>query len=90
VLETEGYLTELFGSAEDFLASGAAKRARCLVLDVHLPGMSGTELYVRLRAEGSHLPAVFVTAHAVADTEDLLVKPFAAEKLVEAVARRLR
>jgi FixJ family two-component response regulator len=90
VLETEGYVTEAFGTAEDFLASGAATRAACLVLDVHLPGMPGTELYGRLHAMGSRLPAVFVSAHAIEETDDCLVKPFPAEKLIQAVERRLR
>lgn len=90
VLETEGFATESFGTAEDFLASGAAARAECLVLDIHLPGMSGTELHGRLRAMGCWLPTIFVTAHAAKETADCLVKPFAAEKLIEAIARRLR
>jgi FixJ family two-component response regulator len=85
VLETEGFATELFGTAEAFLASGAASRAECLVLDIHLPGMSGFELHGRLRAMGHELPTVFVTAHAAKETANCLIKPFPAETLIRAV-----
>src|SRR5262245_11862456 len=56
VLESEGFATEAFASAEAFLATGAASRARCLVLDVRLPGMSGTDLHRHLRALGIATP----------------------------------
>jgi FixJ family two-component response regulator len=97
VLETEGFVTEIFSTAEAFLASGAASRARCLVLDIQLPGMSGFDLHRHLLASGDAIPTVFVTAH-----EDLcsrgvvikagaccLVKPFPAETLVKAVTGSL-
>ena len=51
-------------SAEDFLSAYDARQAGCLVLDEQLPGMSGTALLARLRAEGRELPAVLLTAHA--------------------------
>jgi FixJ family two-component response regulator len=85
VLETEGFATELFGTAETFLESGAAARARCLVLDIGLPGMSGIELHLQLRSAGHAIPTVFVTAHDAKGTERCLIKPFPAEALVNAV-----
>jgi FixJ family two-component response regulator len=89
VLETEGFMTEVFDSAEAFLASGAASRAQCLVLDIHLPGMSGTELHRRLRTIGCWVPTVFVTAQAMEQSRDCLVKPFPAETLIQAVNRSI-
>jgi two-component system LytT family response regulator len=66
-----------------------------LLLDINMPGMSGTELVDRLRHSQGSLPAVvFVTAHdehAVAAFErhavDYVLKPFAAERMAEAVDR---
>jgi FixJ family two-component response regulator len=89
VLETEGFVTEVFGTAEDFLATGAASRVQCLVLDIQLPGMSGIELQGRLRAMGRRLPTILVTAHAIKGTESCLVKPFPAEMLLQAVSRSI-
>jgi FixJ family two-component response regulator len=85
VLEMEGFVTEVFGTAEDFLASGAAARAECLVLDIGLPGMSGIELHRRLHSAGHAIPTVFVTAHDPKGTDRCLLKPFPAEALVQAV-----
>jgi FixJ family two-component response regulator len=85
VLETEGYVTEVFDTADAFLASDATARAQCLMLDIHLPGMSSLELHGRLRAMGRCLPSVFVTAHAIKETPDCLVRPFPAETLIQAV-----
>jgi FixJ family two-component response regulator len=55
-----GFRTSGFASAEDFLCTG--DRADCLILDLHLEGMSGLELQGRLLAEGKSIPIVFVTA----------------------------
>jgi FixJ family two-component response regulator len=90
VLETEGFVTEVFSSAEAFLAAGAAARAQCLVLDVNLPGISGPELQRRLASMGRWTPTVFVTAHLDKAThQNCLVKPFPAESLIEAVNRSI-
>lgn len=89
VLEMEGFVTEVFGTAEDFLASGAAVRAECLVLDIGLPGMSGIELHRRLQSAGHSIPTVFVTAHDTNGTHRCLVKPFPAESLIQAVSQSI-
>jgi FixJ family two-component response regulator len=62
VLRASGFETEVFDSAEAFLASIPRVRPLCLVLDVHLGGMSGLELQRLLRAGGSTLPIVIMTA----------------------------
>jgi FixJ family two-component response regulator len=93
VLETEGFVTEMFSTAEDFLATDVVSRARCLVLDIRLPGISGVELHRHLRSAGNAIPTIFVTAHdelclrgvALRETDRCLVKPFPAEALVQAV-----
>jgi FixJ family two-component response regulator len=97
LLSSEGYLAEVFASAESFLASGGAARARCLVLDIRLPGMSGVELFRLLRAQGNDTPTIFISAHDSTSLRDValgardcrLAKPFPGEALIEAVARSL-
>src|SRR5690348_14746811 len=63
LMRSAGLIAEAFASAEDFLASGKAAETACLVLDVHLPDMSGLELQQRLKETGTRLPIVFITAH---------------------------
>jgi len=98
LLNAEGFSVEAFPSAEAFLDSGGAGRAACIVLDIHLPGMSGLELRRRLTAAGSDLPIIFITAigdEALKGAATLLGcvaylnKPFAPEALVAAVADAL-
>lgn len=52
-----------FSSAEGALASGLLGEAGCLVTDVRMPGMQGTELQSRVRREHPALPVIMITAH---------------------------
>jgi len=52
----------LFTSAEAFLDRAAASTVNCLILDIHLDGMSGIELRRELAARGSDLPVIFMSA----------------------------
>jgi FixJ family two-component response regulator len=70
LLSLWGFRVESFPSAEAFLQQPT--RAHCLVLDLHLGGMSGLELQARLIDEGRQVPIVFVTA-----TEDSMVSRLA-------------
>jgi FixJ family two-component response regulator len=64
LLETLGYDVTEFASAEALLAAGDIAQADCLVLDQELPGMSGLQLLQLLRARGSLVPVVIVSASA--------------------------
>ena len=96
LLSAHGFDVELFASAEAFLASVAANRMACLVLDIHLGGMSGIELRRHLTAIGCRLPVVFITAvtddathrEAIdAGCVACLRKPFSARLLFDAIDR---
>src|SRR5262249_32291343 len=54
---------QAFPSAEALLGTHAAKLADCLVLDIHLPGLSGMDLQRRLTAAGCEPAVIFITAH---------------------------
>ena len=56
-----GYQPLLFSSAEAFLGTATAHLAACMVLDIHLPGMSGLELGRKLTASGRVPPIIFIT-----------------------------
>src|SRR5215471_6957012 len=62
VLRASGFDTDAYQSAEAFLASSFRVRPLCLILDVHLGGMSGLELQRLLRTGGSTMPIVIMTA----------------------------
>jgi FixJ family two-component response regulator len=78
VMKAAGFSTDTFLSAEEFLESPHGSDARCLILDVRLPGMSGIELQRRLVEAGSHIPVIFMTAHGDASLRDVVMKAGAA------------
>ncbi len=63
LLESAGYQSRGFGSAEELLESGLVQNASCLILDIELPGMSGLQLQEFLRDLHNSIPVIFITAH---------------------------
>ena len=61
LIESAGYKAATFVSAEDYVAADLIERTVCLILDVHLPGMSGPDLQAHLIAEGRCPPIIFLT-----------------------------
>ena len=60
LLDAGGFEPALFESAEAYL--DAPPQSLCVVIDVQLPGMSGTELQRRLRAAADAPPIIVITA----------------------------
>jgi FixJ family two-component response regulator len=87
-----------YSSAEEFLASGVRERTSCIVLDVGLPGLSGSDLQRELRRDGGRSPIVFITADPdkslhlrllAAGAVAVLLKPFSDTALLEAITNAL-
>ena len=94
MLGLAGYATRLFADAESFLGAWDTSWAGCVVADLRLPGKSGLELQAELRARGSGLPFIVMTAHGdvpsartafQAQAIDFLEKPFQHAQLLEAL-----
>ena len=92
LLKSRGLEARAWASAEAFLADYGDDLRGCAVLDVRMEGMSGVELFERLRARGSRLPVVFLTGHgdvplAVSALKrgafDFVEKPFNDNDLVD-------
>src|SRR5215831_19257459 len=63
LMRSLGYAVETFPSAADFLASSRLAETACLIADVHMPAMSGIELYRHLIEAGRAIPTILVTAY---------------------------
>jgi FixJ family two-component response regulator len=63
LMRSLGYNVEAFPSAADFLASPRLAETACLIADVHMPAMTGVELYRRLIDAGHAIPTILVTAY---------------------------
>ena len=94
LLSAHGFRVQTFTSAELFLDDIANCEAECLLLDVHLGGISGVDLKRRLASSGRNLPVIFMTAidDEATRLEALdvgcvayLKKPFLAKLLLDAI-----
>jgi FixJ family two-component response regulator len=61
IIRSLGYELATYESAEDFLSSDHVNSTSCLITDVHMPGLSGVELYRHLSSNGFAAPTIFVT-----------------------------
>jgi FixJ family two-component response regulator len=102
-LETQlkifGFNVLVFPSALEMLSSDLPTINACLLLDVHMPGMSGIELTRRLAASQPHLPTILMsgsddrwTRHIMREANPIanLFKPFDEETLLRAIRKALR
>jgi FixJ family two-component response regulator len=96
LLTAYGFVAQTFPSAEALLAKGGTCGATCLILDIHLGGISGIELNRRLTAAGSTCPIIFMTATDDDMTRQealevgciaYLRKPFGPNLLLEAIEK---
>lgn len=67
MLEQEGFDTVAYASAEEFLVNDMPSRPGVVVLDVRMPGMSGTRLQDEMIARRIDTPIVFLTGHGDVD-----------------------
>src|SRR5262249_16157948 len=94
LLRSREFAVCTFASAQDFFRSPLRGRAACIITDLRMPAMSGIELQESLRARGSTVPFIFITAfpeaaaHANAigrGAKCFLTKPFEASALLKEV-----
>lgn len=100
LIRSAGMEVRVFASAEEFLNSAHPRKADCLILDVQLPGMTGTQLFHHLSIHDYKVPVIFITAHgsdeharseAASDrTVAYLIKPFSGDELLESVNAALK
>jgi FixJ family two-component response regulator len=98
LLNAAGFRAVTFGSAEACLEGGMLADVACMVLDIHLPGLSGFELYRRLRQKYTATPVIFITAYddptsqlqaKEAGAVGYLTKPFPGQSLLTAIINAL-
>jgi len=62
LLRVRGYTAELFSSGEEFLSVVPGIDVGCLLLDVHLGGMTGLELAGHPTVTALKIPIIFLSA----------------------------
>ena len=100
LVRSMGFDGTTFASGAEFLVSPDVPRTACVIADVNMPGMTGPELHLQLRARGSAVPVILITAYADDRVREqvlragavcYLTKPFDDDELIaclhKAVAR---
>ncbi len=90
-LRLAGFEVRTFESGEAFLRGGLALELCCVVMDVHLGGLTGLEVKAQLERSGCLVPAIFITAdHELAQRlQPSLKKPFAASQLIDMIRQTM-
>ena len=94
LVSSAGFAVETFSSGAEFLRSIEDHEPDCLLLDLHMPEMSGFELQSALAVAHAALPVVVITGNDTPDARDralhlganaYLCKPVDAEVLLAAI-----
>jgi FixJ family two-component response regulator len=98
LLESVGYCSLCFGSADEFLRARRPDVPSCLLLDIRLPGVNGLDFQDALEKSGIRIPIIFITAHGdvrmtaramKGGAVDVLAKPFQKDELLTAIHHAL-
>ena len=63
LLRSAGHRAQGFASGSEFLRCWPGDKPDCLMLDLQMPGLSGTEVQRALNRAGAHLPVIVMTAN---------------------------
>jgi FixJ family two-component response regulator len=98
LLRTADLEVEAFASADEFLGSADLAQRCCVLLDIRMPGMTGTALHEELLRRNVRVPVIFITGHGdipmAVDAMrkgafDFIEKPFDDERLLSQVLAAL-
>ena len=94
LLTAWGMSVKVFGEGIDFLDAVSAQRPDCLVIDLHMPGLTGLDVLRQLMQLELRVPAIVITAHdepdaraqcIAAGARAYLCKPFDAQELLNTI-----
>ncbi len=89
LLSASGLDAEAYASGKDFLEASALRRPDCLVLDLHMPGMSGLQVLQALRSAAAALPTIVITAYDEPHTREQCLAAGASAYLRKPLDERL-
>ena len=98
-LKQHGFAVDVAKNGDDALALGTVTPYDAAIVDIMLPGLDGLSVVRRLRAKGSHLPVLFLSARSTVDDrisgleaggDDYLTKPFAFSELLARIQALIR
>jgi FixJ family two-component response regulator len=94
LIQSAGWETATFASAQEFLSHPRARSPSCLILDVGLPDLNGLDLQKRIAVDRVDMPIIFITGYGDVPTTvkamkagavEFLTKPFSDDVLLTAI-----
>ena len=94
LLSAASFEPQTYGSAQEFLDSLKTGEPDCAIIDIHMPDISGFDLYRHLLREKRSIPVIVITAFDDAETRRqclaagairFLTKPLHGPALIEAI-----
>ena len=98
-LEKQGISVDLVNNGEDGLENAMSDIYDCVVLDIMLPKLSGTDILKRMREKNIQTPVIMLSALSEVETkishldhgaDDYLAKPFKTAELVARIKALVR
>jgi FixJ family two-component response regulator len=98
LLESAGLPVETYSGAQEFLVHFDPRRPGCVVLDVHMPRMSGLDLQAELAARRATIPLILMTGYATTTVAveamrrgafDFVEKPFSNDQILNRIRAAL-
>lgn len=99
LIESSGYATRRYGSAEQFMSEDDASEPGCVLIDVDLPGLNGTDLVEWIGRRAYVIPTIVVTGNGTVPVAvqclklgaiDFLEKPINSAMLLDSVGRAVK
>jgi FixJ family two-component response regulator len=94
MLDSYGYSTEVYESAEDFIEQSIPVSPAVILLDMRMPTMTGIELQMKLNSMGRQTPIIFISGESMSHeivtsmkqgAIDFLLKPFNLDDLLKSI-----
>ncbi len=63
LLQAAGYAARGFASGDEFMKAWHSDTPQCALLDLQMPGLSGTDVLRALKRAGAYFPVIIITAH---------------------------
>jgi len=98
LLRSMGFAVETFISGDNFLQSLRDHVPHCVVLDLHMPGVNGFDVQVRLASAGVRVPVIVITGYDTDESRERVLeagaaaylrKPIDDRSLLDAIASAL-
>jgi FixJ family two-component response regulator len=98
LMEAAGFAAEAFATGEALFESMRTSQPACVILDLHMPAMSGFDIQQRLRDERNPVPVVVITGHDSSASQQralsggavaYLRKPVDGEALLGAISKAI-